>query len=132
MIIAILNIFLLQEKRLEAMDVLLSVKGPALADPGCLSSCIYEEYGEADSLLYIEQWRSMADLERHLRSSSYSSVLEVMELSSRLPELTFYETGKSWNFELVERVRGADDTSVEKHPAVTVKFNTSKVDQHEQ
>ena len=129
MIIAILNIFLLKEKRLEAMDVLLSVKGPALAEPGCLSSCIYDEYGEEDSLIYIEQWRSMSDLERHLRSSSYGRVLEAMELSSRLPELNFYEAGKTWNFELVERVRSADDKSVEKHPVKTDNFSTSKGEQ---
>jgi len=108
MIIVVLNIFLLKEKRLEAMDVLLSVKGPALAEPGCLSICIYEEYGEEDSLLYIEQWQSMADLERHLRSSIYCRVLEAMELSSRLPELNFYETGKRWGFELIEKVRTSD------------------------
>lgn len=108
MIISILKIFPLHIKRLEAMDVLLSVKGPAMAEPGCMSSGICEEYGEEGGLLYIEQWRSMAALESHLRSSSYTRILEAMELSSRPPDLIFLETGKTWSFELVERVRGVE------------------------
>jgi quinol monooxygenase YgiN len=110
MIIAILKIFPRKEKRLEALDVLLSVKGPVLAEPGCLCCCLYDEHGEEPGILYIEQWRSMADMEKHLRSSSYGRILEAMELSTRLPELNFYETAKTWNFELVERMRGTDHT----------------------
>jgi len=105
MIIAILKIFPHEEKRLEAVEVLLSVKGPVLSEPGCLSCCLYDEQGEEPGLLYIEQWRSLPDLKLHIKNNSYIKILEVMELSSQSPEISFHETGKRWGFELIEKVR---------------------------
>jgi quinol monooxygenase YgiN len=108
MIIAILKIMPLTEKRQEALDILLSVKGPVQAEPGCLGCCVYEEHGDVKSLLYAEQWRSLADLERHLKNNSSATILEAMELSFTIPEIQFYETGETWGLELVERVREED------------------------
>lgn len=107
MIIATLKMLPAEEKRREVLDILLSVKGPVLAEPGCTGCSIYEEFGDDRELLFTEQWRSLAELERHIRSSSYARILEAMELSSRLPEITFQETGETWSLELVERVRGS-------------------------
>jgi quinol monooxygenase YgiN len=107
MIIAVLKIFPFDENFDDVLDVLLSVKGPVLAEPGCLTSCIYKELGEVPGLLYIEQWRSLPELERHIKSSSYARILAAMELSARTPETSFYETGETWHFELVERMRGS-------------------------
>lgn len=110
MITSSLKIIPPADKRQEVLDVLLTVKGPVLAEPGCLSCCIYQEHDEERGLLYVEQWRSPAELERHIRSSTYTRILEVMELSSRLPELSFYESDGSWGLELIEKIRGADRT----------------------
>jgi len=105
MIIAIMKIFPRKEKHLEALDVMLSVKGPVLVEPGCLCCCLYNEHGDEPGLLYIEQWQSLPELEQHIKNNSYIRILEVMELSSRPPEISFHETGKKWGFELIEKVR---------------------------
>lgn len=104
MIISILKIIPLHEKRQEILEILLSVKGVVQASSGCLFCSIAEETGE-ESILYIEQWRSSPDLERHVKSGSYARILESMELSAQLPELSFYETGDTWNFDLVMKLR---------------------------
>ncbi len=106
MIIALLKIFTFNESHREALDLLQSVKGPVEVAHGCLSCGIYEGYGEEPSILYMEQWRSLPDLERHIESSVYVRILEVMELSTRLPEVSFYETDNKWHFDLVEKLRG--------------------------
>lgn len=105
MIIAILKMIPLNEKRHEVLDVLLSIKGPVLTESECLACCILEEYGEEQNLFYVEQWRSLAALERHIRSTSYARILEAMELSAQPPEISFYKTSEMWSFDLIERVR---------------------------
>ena len=107
MIIAVLKIFPVDQNYDDVLDVLLSVKGPVLAEPGCLTSCIYKELDEVPGILYIEQWRSLPELERHIKSSSYARLMAAMELSALPPESSFYETGETWHFELVERVRSS-------------------------
>lgn len=106
MILSTLKIFPLHDKRQEVLDTLRSVMGPVQALPGCLSCSLSEEVGStAHAVLYIEQWRSMTELELYVKSSIYSIILEAMELSSKSPEVSFTEQGASWNLDLVERVR---------------------------
>jgi quinol monooxygenase YgiN len=106
MVTAFLKILPLNEKYQEALDILQAVKGPVMSEPGCLSWSIYEEYGDERNILVVEQWKSMADLERHIRSSGYSRILEAMELSFTIPELYFYGIGdETWGFGLIERLR---------------------------
>ena len=105
MIISTLKIFPLHEKRQEVLDTLQSVMGPAQALPGCLSCSLSEEVGGAQGILYIEQWRSLPELELHVKSSNYGRILEAMEMSTQVPEVCFYEQSASWNLDLVERVR---------------------------
>lgn len=108
MIIVTLKTIPLNEKRRETLDILLTVKGPILAEPGCLACCIYEEHDEEQGLLYVEQWRSQAELERHIKSSNYAKILEALELSSSLPEISFYESKETQGLELIERIRRSD------------------------
>lgn len=107
MITSILKMIPLHEKRRELLETLLSVKGPVLASSGCLSCSISEESGE-ESVLYIEQWRSMQDLERHVRGGSYSKILAAMELSAQNPEVCFYESGGMWDLDLVTELRNKE------------------------
>lgn len=116
MIIVTLKTIPLNEKRRETLDILLSVKGPILAEPGCLACCIYEEHDEEQSLLYVEQWRSLAELERHIKSSTYARILEAMELSSRLPEITFYESKGTQGLELIEKIRSVNSAGCSAPP----------------
>jgi len=105
MIISTLKIFPLLEKRQEVLETLRSVMGPAQALPGCLSCSLSEEVGESQGILYIEQWRSLPEMELHVKSSIYDRILEAMELSTQIPEVCFYEQGSSWSLDLIERVR---------------------------
>ncbi len=105
MIIATVKIIPVHEKRRELLEVLLSVKGRVLAEAGCLCSCIYEEYGDDNGVLYVEKWQSFAALEHNLKSSSFAMVLEAVELSAREPEICFHDVAETMGLDLVERVR---------------------------
>ncbi len=97
-------------KRQEIIDILLSVKGPALAAPGCRTCSIYEEQGDEQTIVYVEIWQSPAELYRHIRSSLYSRVLEAMELSCRIPEISFHTVLRTEGIELIESLRSTSTT----------------------
>lgn len=105
MIIATVKIMPLEQKRQDILDILLCIKEPVMAEPGCLCCDIFIEVSEMNSILYVEHWRSMPEFEQHMKESNYGKVLEVMELSAQCPQVSFYSTNKMWSFELVERLR---------------------------
>jgi len=74
MILSMVTISPGPEKRLAVLEILLSVKGPTLAEQGCLSCCIYEEHDEVHVITYMEKWQSTAEMSTSdLRSMSGSS-----------------------------------------------------------
>ena len=107
MILSMVTIFPDPEKRLAVLEILLSVKGPTLADQGCLSCCIYEEHDEVHVITYMEKWQSAAEMYRHIRSPLYVRVLKSMELSSRKPERVFNEVAGIRGMELIESLRNS-------------------------
>ncbi len=107
MMLSIIKIVPISEKRKEVLDILVSVKGPTLAESGCLDCCICEDQGEEDTIIFLEQWQSMEELYRHIRSSLYSRVLEAMELSRERPEVYFMKTAEINGMELITELRKA-------------------------
>ncbi len=93
------------EKREEVLDILLSIKGPTQAESGCLACWILEENGEDPALVYVEKWRSSAEMHRHMRSPLYARILQAMELSHTEPQVCFYEIVETSGLELIEQVR---------------------------
>ncbi|WP_193352720.1 putative quinol monooxygenase [Desulfuromonas sp. TF] len=112
--LSLIKIVPLPEKRQEVLDILLSMKGPTQASVGCMNCSIYVEHGEDQAILYIEQWRSIGEMHRQMRSSLYARLLEGMELSSTVPEVCIYEVASTCGLELIEAVRrpkaGKDET----------------------
>ena len=106
MMLSLVNIVPSPGKRQEILDILLSVKGPTLAAPGCRACSVYEEHGDDQTIAYLELWQSSLELYRHIRSGLYSRVLEAMELSTREPEVRFYTISESHGMELIESLRG--------------------------
>ncbi len=99
----------LPERRQEVLDILLSMKGPTQALGGCLNCGIYLEYGEEPAIVYLEEWRTAAEMYRHMRSSLYGRLLEGMELSQSAPEVCVYEIAATCGLELIEAVRRPEE-----------------------
>ena len=53
----------------------------------------------------IQTWRTRADLERHVRSDLYSTVLAIEESSVERPEVAFHTISRSEGLEAVEQMR---------------------------
>jgi quinol monooxygenase YgiN len=105
MVVATLRILPLQERRSQVLEILRSVQGPLLAQPGCAACDIYEEEGAAHAVVFVERFESDAALEAHLRSDTYGRLLRALELSEGVPDIRFERVLSSEGLELVERQR---------------------------
>jgi len=92
----------------EILDILLSVRGPTLADAGCLECSILEEHDDEQVIVYLEKWQTGEEMLNHIRSAIYSRVLKAMDLSDRKPEVWFHEITATQGMEVIERVRSSN------------------------
>jgi len=105
MIVGTLTIQPAPDRRDDVLEVLRSIQGPVLAQPGCAAFHIYEEHGPDDTVVLVERWESEAALETHLRSEAYRRILGAIELSGGPPEVTFDYVSASEGMERIERSR---------------------------
>jgi quinol monooxygenase YgiN len=109
MVVGTLRILPLPNRRIEVLEILRSVQGPVLAQPGCASCHIYEEQGPEPAVVLIERFESDEALEAHVRSENYRRILAAVELSGSRPEICFEHVSASEGIELVERHRLVED-----------------------
>jgi len=103
-----LRIVPLPDRRGEVLEILRSVQGPVLAEPGCTGCHIYEEPGSDEAIVLVERWASEAALEEHIRSEAYRRILGAIELSSAPPVVRFDHVSVTEGMERIERARDMD------------------------
>jgi quinol monooxygenase YgiN len=104
MIISLVKITPTPAKKSEALELINYIVGPTRVNPGCLDCSIYE--GDADgSILFIEKWHGRAELNEHIRSNSYMSILTAMELSTLPPVISVSESMEPDGMELIKKLR---------------------------
>ena len=105
MIVGTLTILPAPHRRAEVLEVLRSIQGPVLAQPGCAACHIYEEHGPQPAVVLVERWETDAALEAHLRSDAYRRVLAAIELSGGPPEVSFDYVSTTEGIDRIERAR---------------------------
>lgn len=116
------------DQRGTVLEVLRSILGPVLAQPGCAGCHIYEEQSPEAGVVLVERWESEAALEAHIRSEFYRRILAAIELSGGPPEVRFEHISASEGMELIERLRSSDGTagtpdSPESQPMKTKRYD---------
>jgi quinol monooxygenase YgiN len=105
MILSTIRMAIPRRKRDEALKILTMSAEYSRVRPGCLSCHIYGDLQDAGIIMVKELWRSMDELEQHLRSDAYRNVLLVMEMAEQQPELRFDTISDSTGIETVEKAR---------------------------
>ena len=105
MIVGMLRIPLAPNRHAEVLEVLRSIQGPVLAQPGCKAYHIYDEQGQDPAVVLVERWESKAALEAHIRSDMYRRILGAIELAGGPPEMSFDVVSASEGMEMVSRLR---------------------------
>lgn len=68
------------DKRDSLLRELTALLGPTRGEPGCLRYELYQCTGSPDEFIFIEQWQTAADLERHLRRPHVQAFIEASAL----------------------------------------------------
>ena len=110
-VVGTLRIPLSPDHRAEVLEVLRSIQGRVLAQPGCAACSIYEEDGPEPALVLFERWESEAEFEAHIRSEAYRRILGAIELSGAPPEVRFDYVSATEGMDLIERSRSAEGTT---------------------
>jgi quinol monooxygenase YgiN len=108
MVIGTLRIPLSPDRRVKVIEVLRSVQGRVLAQPGCTACQIYQDDGPEPAVILIQRWDSALALEEHIRSEIYRRILGAVELSGCPPEVRFDHVSTSEGMELIQRLRTID------------------------
>ena len=90
----------------DVMDILCSLTGPIQVEHGCLGCGLYYDVQDSESLLFVEEWETSADLARHFQSPHCGRILAAMELSAAEPEVQFMTVTRKEGMEIVEKARG--------------------------
>jgi len=115
MIVGTVSIVPTPERRVEVLEILRSIQGPVLAQPGCAAYRIYEEQGPQPAIVLVERWESEEALEAHIRSEAYHRILVALELSGAAPEVRFDYVSASQGIELIERSRRYIEKKTDDH-----------------
>ncbi len=102
MIVFTMRVTAQPEKRREMLQALRSLVGPMSVQPGCLRCRLYQDVDDEDVLTWIEEWASREQLEQHVRSPEYRTLLSMMDLSAVEPEVRFNTVVKTAGMELIE------------------------------
>jgi quinol monooxygenase YgiN len=87
------------------VKALRSITFAARVEPGFISSRIYQEVGNPDSLCLEHDWSSEPDLKSHIRSSCFTDLLMLMETAVETPMLEVLSVSETRGLEFVEAVR---------------------------
>lgn len=90
MILVTLRVVTSAERRTEIWRTLRSLLGRTQAEAGCAGCSLYRDMEDENALLLVEEWNTRADLERHIQSKRYRTVLAVMEAAKEPPELKIH------------------------------------------
>jgi quinol monooxygenase YgiN len=105
-IMTILKIVPLAEKRKVVLEILRSVESALRGRAACLDCGVFEQSGDDSVILYLDRWLSAEELSRHLRSDLFSHVLVAMELASGPPVISFHTVSKTVGLHWIEILRG--------------------------
>lgn len=108
MFISIMELIPTPGKRQAVLEILRFTEDRARIKAGCIGCGVYEASDERGTILYLEQWRSRKDLQRHIQSSLYLGILNAMDFGQEAPEISFHEVSDTESMELIEALRGSD------------------------
>ena len=90
----------------EIVRLLRSLIEPTRVETGCISCGLYKDLHDPDILIWVEDWNTQDDLERHLRSPQYKKVLAALDMSDAQPEMRFDTVVETKGMQLIADARG--------------------------
>ena len=106
--IVTLRIKVPRNRRKDFLDAARLVVGPTQVQPGCISCRFYQDVNDPDAVIFVEEWITRKELDKHLNSEQYRIILSLLDISERPPEFKLSTISKTEGLEAVEAVRGTE------------------------
>jgi quinol monooxygenase YgiN len=108
LITATLRIRVSTDKKEEVVRLLRSLIDPTRVETGCLSCHLYQDVNDERAVIWMEQWRSQGDLNRHVRTPQYKRILAAIDMSNAEPEINFDTVVETKGMQLIEKALGVN------------------------
>lgn len=108
-LLVVLKIVASSAKRKEILQTIRPLLAPTRVLKGCIRIQCYQDVECLNYLTLVEEWDSQADLDYHLCSEEFRSILAVMEMSSKPPEIHFHTVEKTGGLEFVTAALAAKE-----------------------
>ena len=92
----------------EIVRVLRSLVEPTRVETGCISCGLYKDLHDPGIIIWVEEWNTQDNLERHLRSPQYKQILAAFDMSDSQPDMRFNTVVKTKGMRLVAEARGIE------------------------
>jgi len=105
MVTATLRVVVPASKRQEVLRALRSVRGPTEAHGGCHGCHVYQDDGDENALLLMQDWATQLALDGYIRSDLYRTVLAIIETATEPPDIRFDTVARRAGMEIVTSAR---------------------------
>lgn len=105
-LLVVLKVIASPAKRKEILQTVRPLLAPTRVLKGCVRIQFFQDVECPNVLMLVEEWKSQVDLEYHLCSDEFKTILAVMEMSSKPPEIKFHTVAKTSGLEMVTAARG--------------------------
>jgi len=95
----------------EIVRLLLSLIEPTRVETGCISCGLYKDLHDPSIIIWVEEWNTQEDLERHLRSRQYKKILAAFDMSSEQPDMRFNTVVETKGMKLIEEALGVNTSN---------------------
>ena len=110
MILVHMRITASTRQRRDILKTLRALAASTASRRGCAGVRILQEVDNHNAFLWVEQWDSDTDLERHIRSNEYRALLAVIDMSMRQPDIRFFNVDKTAGMEMIAERRAVSDS----------------------
>ena len=106
MIVATLRIAVAPKKKADFIQLMRQVFGRTRVEEGCISYHFYQDIENKNTFILVEEWKTLDDFKKHIRTDKYKMLLEMVDLSScEPPEFKFNMVSHTEGMEFIEEVR---------------------------
>ena len=105
MIIATVRLVVSPEQRNDVLETGRLLLDRTRVQPGCMSCRFYQDIADPNALILLEEWRSQEDLNRHMLSEEYRSILALIDMASETPEIKFNTISHCSGMEVIQAAR---------------------------
>ncbi len=92
------------ENRKELLQTLQMLLGRIRQEKGCIKCNVYQDVENENAFIFIEEWETEADLDKHLGSDRFGVLLGAVKLLSETSEIKFTTLAQTTEIEALKKL----------------------------